>query len=48
MEIISLPLALDQVDSINEAIERKTLISFAYNEDFSDAVRCKIKIQDLL
>ncbi|CAF2307797.1 unnamed protein product [Rotaria sp. Silwood2] len=40
--------SFDQVDSINKPIERKALISFAYNEGFSDAIRCKIKIQDLL
>ena len=38
----------DQGDSNNKPIERKALISFVYNEGFSDAVRCKIKIQDLL
>ncbi|CAF1271335.1 unnamed protein product [Rotaria sordida] len=40
--------SFDQIDSINKPIERKALISFAYNEGFSDAIRCKIKIQDLL
>ncbi|CAF0721516.1 unnamed protein product [Rotaria sp. Silwood1] len=40
--------SFDQADSTNKPIERKALISFAYNEGFSDAIRCKIKIQDLL
>ncbi|CAF3735947.1 unnamed protein product [Adineta steineri] len=38
----------DQTDSTIKPNEKKALISFAYNEGFSDAVRCKIKIQDLL
>ncbi|CAF0814853.1 unnamed protein product [Adineta ricciae] len=38
----------DQGDSTNKPSERKALISFAYNEGFSDAVRCKVKIRDLL
>ncbi|CAF2157148.1 unnamed protein product [Rotaria magnacalcarata] len=42
------PKLPDQIDSTNKPIERKALISFAYNEGFSDAVRCRIKIQDLL
>ncbi|CAF0978575.1 unnamed protein product [Adineta ricciae] len=33
----------DQGDSTNKPSERKALISFAYNEGFSDAVRCKAK-----
>ncbi|CAF1288515.1 unnamed protein product, partial [Rotaria sordida] len=31
--------SFDQIDSINKPIERKALISFAYNEGFSDAIR---------
>ena len=40
--------SLDQINSINKTHERKALISFAYNEGCSDAVRCKVKIHDLL
>ncbi|CAM4901673.1 unnamed protein product [Rotaria socialis] len=42
------PKLPDQIDSASKPIERQALISFAYNEGFSDAVRCRIKIQDLL
>lgn len=38
----------DEIESIVKPVEKKALISFAYNEGFSDAVRCRVKIQDLL
>jgi len=40
--------ATDGTDPVKKPVERKALISFSYNEGFSDAVRCKLKIQDLL